>query len=437
MIRSALMLFAALAAAVSFGKASEPLKISFWIWGLYDMQPGGIYHNLDDRMKEAADRGFNCIRLDDGAGLFHAADGRPRGVVKLHPAFGKFSADLRQMVVTTPREVDPGKNLVEFVRAADRHGISVILSSWYYLHTNWFLDESINRELNEDMPLERKFSYFADELGHAISLLRQNGLVHRIAYAEILNEFDGLPFAGRYSDIKDKAYADRLRGLHEAAIARLKQANPDVKFAYDVARVDFQKELVPRNVDVIAFHNYYMWGIYGTFEHGGVYNTTEEIPIPPETRPYLIEKPFTITEVVATRGGNLRTGNDWNARARLYSSLDTYKVPQVEAALEARLQREWKDYLARFEKSVANVLKIRDATVPSAELVFAEGVSYCASNRLLFEEHSDLYWRMLLEQQKILKKAGVRGSVVRTTNGPEDPAWLLRSAELKAANDLL
>lgn len=440
------VMVAAFAALMANGIWAEPassvtlperLTISFWIWGLYDTEPGGAYHDYDARMKELVDRGFNCVRIDDAAGLLTTAEGKPREQIAVRQPFGKFTGDLRQNVVTTPRTCRPRERLLELFRAADRQGVKVILSTWYYLHTNWFLDESVNGPLCEGMSVERKFAYFADDLDRILSLLRENGLDHRIAYAELFNEFDGLPFTARYGHIDDPAKAAHLRDLHERAIARLKAAHPGVKFAYDVARFPIQRELVPRNADVLAVHPYYLWGIYmDVFEKDSVRGTTKELPIAPEAARYLVDKPYSIADVVATRGGNLRTGNDWNARVRLYASLDDAKIPALEQALETALRRDRAKYEKILADVVADAVAVRNEILPTATLVMSEGVAYCASNRLQFEEHSDLYWEILRGQSKLLRANGFWGAIPRTTCGPEDPSWGLRAKDYRAINDL-
>lgn len=47
-------------------------------------------------VREHVARGFNCIRLDDGAGLMHDFDGNPRGPIRMGNAFGPYDDLLRQ-----------------------------------------------------------------------------------------------------------------------------------------------------------------------------------------------------------------------------------------------------------------------------------------------------------------------------------------------------
>jgi len=50
---------------------TDRLAISFWVWGVFDTKSNAYYHDLDSRMVDLKERGFNCIRLESGAGLCH------------------------------------------------------------------------------------------------------------------------------------------------------------------------------------------------------------------------------------------------------------------------------------------------------------------------------------------------------------------------------
>jgi hypothetical protein len=46
------------------------LTISFWLWNyFYGSNEGDVFHDLERRFVELKERGFNCIRVDAGAGL--------------------------------------------------------------------------------------------------------------------------------------------------------------------------------------------------------------------------------------------------------------------------------------------------------------------------------------------------------------------------------
>jgi len=75
----------------------ERLAISFWIWALWDTGPHGFFNDLELRMTELVERGFNCIRIEGGAGITHDADGKPRGELTFYPAVPGHAHFTRQM----------------------------------------------------------------------------------------------------------------------------------------------------------------------------------------------------------------------------------------------------------------------------------------------------------------------------------------------------
>jgi hypothetical protein len=63
----------------------ERLAIAFWIWALWDTGPNRIVNDFEVRVAEAVERGFNCLRIEGGAGITHDAEGRPRGELEFYP----------------------------------------------------------------------------------------------------------------------------------------------------------------------------------------------------------------------------------------------------------------------------------------------------------------------------------------------------------------
>ena len=78
----------------------EKLTICFHPWLIYNQTD-----NYDELIKEIADRGFNCIRIDDGAGLIWDKDGNVRNDVLISQPFGKYTK------YTTYRTIVDGKRL--------------------------------------------------------------------------------------------------------------------------------------------------------------------------------------------------------------------------------------------------------------------------------------------------------------------------------------
>jgi hypothetical protein len=138
----------------------ERLAILFWNFGVLNTGPHGIFNDLELRMTEAVERGFNCIRTEGGAGITHDAEGRPRGELEFCaalPGHDHFTRGLQHM---TGGRMDVLRRLIELCTVAKRYKVKVILSSWYYLHTFWFTDKNLTAELL-GLPLEKRFMYFA------------------------------------------------------------------------------------------------------------------------------------------------------------------------------------------------------------------------------------------------------------------------------------
>ena len=70
--------------------------ISFPIWCIHDTPGDGAYHDLDAVVRESAERGFNCLRVDDGAGLIDFSVNPPNGVVPIHEPYPGFTRNIRQ-----------------------------------------------------------------------------------------------------------------------------------------------------------------------------------------------------------------------------------------------------------------------------------------------------------------------------------------------------
>ena len=244
----------------------DRLAISFWIWALWDTGTNGFFNDLELRMTELVERGFNCIRIAGGAGITHDAEGGPRGELEFLPALPGHGHFTRQMEHMTGGRVDLLERLVELCTVAKRHNVKVILSSWYYLHTFWFTDEQVTAELL-GLPLGRRFMHFARGLDRILEALRERDLIDVIAFAEIFNEVDGSEFRGNEPSIPSSERMNSIRLLHEQALDFLRTRHPDLRFAFDTCTPPRDStDLMPRNAQVWNFHSYYLWSVYGILE---------------------------------------------------------------------------------------------------------------------------------------------------------------------------
>lgn len=401
----------------------ERLTISFPIWGLMDTQSGGAYHDYDQMMKEHVDRGFNCIRLDDGAGLMHTRDGKPRGEIFWGRIFGEYEDCMRQFAATgEPGVCNLKERLINLFEAAKRHNIYIVLSSWYYLHTCWFAKEpEINDELHQIAPLER-FRAFAEFLHYILCELEERGLDGQIAFAEIFNEADGLRFINGYGDenhLSDDEIAV-FRAKHEAAIEWLKERHPQILFAFDSWTYYTDLRQVPGNMEVYNFHNYFLWSVYP--------NALEN------DLSLLKEQKISVEEIQAVADCKYPPTADWYQRAWFYNNLDPEKIPFAQQKMKDYLRDHIEDIRSRFKESMDHLKENMSKHLPDVPVVCGEGVSYNGSYHLIWEETSEEYWKLLEEMMISYREAGLWGSVVRTCCGPEDPVWDLCPEKLLEMN---
>jgi len=407
---------------------ADHLAISFWIWALWDTGPHGFFDDLELRLTELLDRGFNCVRIEGGAGLTHDAAGRPRGPLEFLPAAPGHASYTRQMEHMVGGRVDLLARLIQLCTIAQRLGVKVILSSWYYLHTYWFTDPQLTAELL-GLPREERFGRFAHGLDCILSTLAERGLAETIAAAELFNEVDGMDWGGPDQQ-------QQFRAMHEEALDRLRARHPDIPLAVDTYTPWTKADLMPRNADVWTFHSYYLWDVYKVFEQGLVgagadlNDPTVYDPVRRFLRPDLV--PF--QALLDCRGARPPLKADWYRRIWLYENLDPNAMPALERLLQEHLLANLVHYQQKAADAVEQAVRLRDELLPGRSLILGEGVSYCADHRLRWEERSDAYWDIVEYAAGLYREHGLLGAVARTNSGPEDPVWHEYPQRLRRVN---
>ncbi|MBQ7206212.1 MAG: hypothetical protein IJS01_00285 [Lentisphaeria bacterium] len=411
-------------------KIPEKLSISFPIWALIDTAPGGRYADMERFVAEHAERGFNCIRFEDGAGLIHDKDGRLVRNVPIREPFTGYTGNIRQSWnFGRGGECDLFGRLVELLEAARKYDIYVILSSWYYLHTYWYFgDELRNLELHA-IPPHRRFMFFAQELDRILSALRERGLIDRIAAAEVMNEADGLPFINGYGGVNGLAVETlrKFRDEHEQAISFLREKHPDVRFAGDTYTPYTDVDQMPRNIQMWNFHLYAVWDIYARVLEGDLLTPGVEIESSPAYRNAMRfrspDAAKSLADIRRSRLGRLPAAEDWVRRIWLYSGLDREKTPELDKLLCETFDRNEALYREKLMEGLLHARNLRDRIVPGVPWAMAEGITYCGSNFITWEEHHPRYWEFLEYAVDCCRKVGLDGCVIRTCCGPEDPCW--------------
>lgn len=417
----------------------ERLTISFWIWGFMCGCSGNVYSDLDQRMVELKERGFNCIRIDSGAGFCHDLSGHRLGEVEIMDPFPGHSQYIRQMsVLTGGGRFDVLEAVLAIFAAAKRHGIYVILSSWYYLHSYWVADSERN-QLWLGLREEERYLAFAKLLGYILDEIKARDCASQLAFAEIFNEADGLAPLGY--NCQDVAVLNQFRRYHEEALAFLRRTHPDVLFALDTCTPYVRQEFFPGNIQVWNAHSYYIWPrSYAQLEQdllSGKLMDPEGSESFAKIRRYCSPAAPTLAEVRASRAGQAPAGENWTRRVWLYRQLRDEGLPELEAMLSQQLAADIAVYKERIDQWSRCFSEHREqhlgADIP---LVMGEAASYCASNSMRWEERSDSYWEIIEYAVRALKKLGFWGCMPRTTSGPEDPCWTECPERLRRVNKL-
>ena len=409
----------------AFKKLPERLTISFPFWAIFATEgaEATAYNDFDRFIREHKERGFNCLRIDGGAGMIHDINGNRRGEVEVYPdVFGKYTSNMRSPgeVIGKGGKCDLYKNLMELFAAAKKYDVYIILSCWYYLHTFWVHPE--NDPLCDELfsiPPHERFMTFAKFLSYIIEELEEKGLDDRIAFAEIFNEADGLNFINGYNqnNASDEVIA-QFKKEHEEALNYLQKKHPQILFAFDSYTPWTDMRQVPDNMQIYNFHNYFMWSIYDD-----VLNEN----------PHFIKGEITADDVRKTREGLTPAADDWYKRVATYSDIDETKFSEFESLLEEKLNEQFDSYIQKFDEAFENVEKnFKSFNVP---MISGEGVSYVASRKLLWEEKSEKYWKLVEYAMDRYKQFGLWGTVIRTCSGPDDPSWDLCADKLKYLNE--
>ena len=401
------------------------LTIGFPNFGTFDTG-SGVYHDLDKIVKEYKERGFNCIRLETGAGLAHDLNGNPRGPIFLHEPFGKYSKVRHLGCFGGEGYCDFRERLLSLCKACKKHGVYLILSSWYFLHTYWFVDNKINDEIFS-VKTEDMFMTFARLLHYLIKDIKENGYADCIAMAEIFNEVGSVPlFIGELKNENVK-HID-FKKKHEEALAWLQETHPDIIFGFDNDCVtDEAIADIPENLQAYNGHNYFLWGVYG-----GTLELGEPVRVDISLDKYTDE------DIMAERNGLVPlspTCAPWYSRIRRCYNLDESKFDELKEHLNKRIKENREEYLKNLDNFCEGFKKIMEK-FPGIPVVCGEGVTYCASLNLTWEEENEDYWEIIKIMMQKYKELGLWGTIIKTNCAPDDPSWYLCKDKVKELNEM-
>lgn len=239
----------------------ERLTISLWDFSWYTRTaPGEPFADLDAAFARAVDLGYNTVRICAMPFLLFRS-GLDTTALRLEPLDDGYGARVRWYDVEQPSVINAKAHLLDFFRAADRHGVKVIASSWEYQQSPAFgADPAWYQALHAVEP-EDRLTVLGEAMADLVDLLAEHGLAHTIAVVELHNEVqlghlsEGLP--GEEDTVVE------MRGRLEAGIAAFAARHPEVLCApnYGGVPVGAMRGL-PRNATALVFHPY----VYGVLD---------------------------------------------------------------------------------------------------------------------------------------------------------------------------
>ncbi len=229
----------------------KKLSIGMWIWSwIVSATPGEPYDDLERCVLELKERGFNTVRLEAGLNWAFRIDGRPRGPMTFGPWIAGYGWNFSTVNSKGGGRHDVLERLIHLFELAQRHGVWIILTSWEYQDSSWFVADPQIRAEVDSIPLERRFMHMAEQQDRLLDVLKSRGFEKQVAFVEIHNEPD-------YSQFPQGTDGKRL---HQEAIAFLHARHPGILVSGDFGTHDYA--IVPDNVQVFDQHMYAGAGWY-------------------------------------------------------------------------------------------------------------------------------------------------------------------------------
>ncbi|MGC5170099.1 cellulase-like family protein [Microbacterium sp. DT81.1] len=199
--------------------SERPYAITMWDFSWLERRwPGAGYEDWDLALQELADRGYDAVRID---AYPHLVSADPDGVWDLVPAWNQTSWGAQ-----SPVTVQPLPALLDFIRAAERHGVGVALSTWYRQDAS---DARMDIRTADDQG-----RIWVDTLRH----IDAAGLLDTILYVDLCNEFPIPPwtpylYRGRPDAKLSRASAELAEWMRRS-VEVVRDEYPDLDYTYSM-----------------------------------------------------------------------------------------------------------------------------------------------------------------------------------------------------------
>ncbi|MBE1878565.1 cellulase-like family protein [Myceligenerans pegani] len=402
-----------------FTTPDRPHVVSLWDFTWYTRTgPGEPFEDLDRAFAEARERGYDTIRICAMPFLLFRS-GIDTSALGLGPLGGEYGQRTRWYDVRHETTIDARAHLVELFRAADRHDVGVIASSWEYQQSPSFAATPEWYEALHAVDPEERAVVLADAHADLVDLLESEGLGHRLLLTELHNEVqigyltDGLD-VGR-GDEAVRALTPRL----ERGIARFRQRHPDRPVTVNYAGVPIGAlNALPADLDALVVHPY----VYGvlqelidTFGLRGPADRFDE-----ERARELLRQ-----GAPGLAAWSVPAGQEWRTRATIMSPAEVYVHDWCDPeAWDRWLYDRWGTHrVAMYQKLTLWLEAAADAAVSRGiPLILGEGYVGYTPLHGRFEE--DLLGAGLCRHaMREARRLGAWGAVVCSNAAPHHPMW--------------
>jgi hypothetical protein len=222
------------------------LAISMWDFSwLRASHPGGAYEDLDRRIAEAAERGYNTLRVDCFPSRILESESRfeknwdPKTDL---PQWGQCAATFTCSV---------RKKVAELAELCRKHDVWLGLDSWDKPHM--FGNDNPIKEEDE----EREFTRYGEIWAKALKRMREDGVLERAVWIAPMNEVPH--FAGRHI-LSLAAAGEKARNEGETQLTKVQRADAIYRrvngWMAAPIRAEITRDKIPISYSSLGAENY-------------------------------------------------------------------------------------------------------------------------------------------------------------------------------------
>ncbi|MEO8906542.1 MAG: cellulase-like family protein [Microbacteriaceae bacterium] len=402
-------------------KADDPLTITLWDFSWFVRTgPGEPFEDLDRAFRQAAERGYNTIRICAMPFLLFGS-GLDTSELELGPLGGRYAQRVRWYDVGATTVIDGRALLLDLLRGAARHRFRVIVSSWEYQQSPAFATDRAWSDALLAVDPEHRAERLADSLADLVDFARANGVADTIAFVELHNEVQfGHLTDGLGDDLSPDQRVVGLKPRLQRGIDQFKQRHPDVPVTVNYAGVPVGAfRGVPDGIDVFVVHPY-VYGVLNAFtDEFGLRRPVGEFPQDAAAEAFLIPGAPPVAQWQQSQIA------PWKSIATIIQQSEIYAHDWGDAD---KIDRWLYEHYGEYRVAMADKLTLwLDAAADLAAqrgipLVFGEGwVGYTPLEGSFEEGPVGAEFCRLAAREAA--RVGAWGSIVCSNAAPQHPMW--------------